>query len=55
MKTVYDFTVKDRKGKPVFTATAHELSQGVATMAFQTAADEHLYTAKETGRNKVVY
>ena len=35
--------VKDRKGKAVFTATAHELSQGVATMAFQTAADEHLY------------
>ena len=36
-------TVKDRKGRPVFTATRHQLQHGVATLAFASPQDEHLY------------
>ncbi len=36
-------TVKDRKGQTVFTATNHDLTDGVATMAFRSAKDECLY------------
>lgn len=36
-------TIADRKGKTVFTATRHELRDGVATLAFRTTADEYQY------------
>ena len=35
--------IKDRNGKVVFKATSHELQNGVATLAFQSAKDERLY------------
>ena len=36
-------TVKDRKGRPVFTATRHQMEGGVATLAFASPADECLF------------
>ena len=36
-------TVKDRKGRTVFTATRHDWENGVATMAFASPKDECLY------------
>jgi len=36
-------SVKDKQGKTVFTATAHQLNNGVATLHFRSAADECLY------------
>jgi len=36
-------SVKDKQGKTVFTATAHQLNNGVATLRFRSAADECLY------------
>ena len=36
-------TVKDRKGKPLFTATSHELKGGEATLAFSSPKDEYLF------------
>ena len=36
-------TVKDRNGKALFTATAHELADGQASLAFATAPDEYLF------------
>lgn len=36
-------TIKDRSGKVVFSATRHELQNGVATLTFQSAKDERLY------------
>ena len=35
--------VKDKKGRVVFTATAHQLQDGVATLRFKSASDECLY------------
>jgi len=36
-------TIKDSKGRPVFTATRHEWENGVATLAFDSPKDEFLY------------
>ena len=36
-------TVKDRRGKTVFTATHHQLTGGEATLAFRSPADEYLF------------
>ena len=36
-------TIKDQGGKVVFSATRHELQDGVATLTFQSAKDEYLY------------
>ena len=36
-------TVKDGKGRIVFTATRHEQADGVATLAFASPKDEHLF------------
>ncbi|MBR1448570.1 MAG: glycosyl hydrolase family 31 [Prevotella sp.] len=36
-------SVSDKKGHTVFTATAHQMRDGVATLRFQSAADECLY------------
>ena len=36
-------SVRDKRGKTVFTATTHQLHDGVATLTFQSAADEYLY------------
>ena len=36
-------TVKDRKGRAVFTATRHQQENGVATLAFASPQDEHLF------------
>ena len=35
--------IADRQGRTLFTATSHDLRDGVATMSFQTAADESLF------------
>lgn len=35
--------VKDKMGRVVFTATAHQLQDGVATLRFKSASDECLY------------
>ena len=36
-------TIKDKNGKPVFTATRHQLEDGVATLAFDSPEDEYLF------------
>ena len=36
-------TIKDRKGRTVFTATRHQLTNGEATLAFSSPKDEYLY------------
>ena len=36
-------TVKNKAGKTVFSATAHELQNGVSTLSFASPKDEHLY------------
>ena len=36
-------TISDPKGRPVFTATSHQLSDGVASLAFQSPKDESLF------------
>ena len=36
-------TIKDKNGKPVFTATRHQLEDGVATLAFESPEDEYLF------------
>ena len=36
-------TVKDKDGKPVFKATQHQLTDGVATLAFDSPEDEFLF------------
>ena len=36
-------TIKDKSGKTVFTTTRHELSDGVATLAFASPKDECLF------------
>ena len=35
--------IKDRKGKPVFTATRHQLKNGEATLTFSSPKDECLF------------
>lgn len=36
-------TIKDQKGRTLFTATRHQLTDGVATLAFHTAKDDYLF------------
>ena len=36
-------TIKDRQGKPVFTATLHQMQEREATLAFRSERDERLY------------
>ena len=36
-------TISDPKGRPVFTATSHQLSDGVASLVFQSPKDESLF------------
>ena len=36
-------TIKDKNGKPVFKATQHQLTDGVATLAFDSPEDEFLF------------
>ena len=36
-------TIKDKQGKTLFTATSHQLADGVATMAFRSAKDEYMF------------
>ena len=36
-------TVKNKAGKTVFSATAHDLQNGVSTLSFASPKDEHLY------------
>ena len=36
-------TILDKHGRTVFTATRHELNQGVATLSFRSPKDEYLY------------
>jgi len=36
-------TIKDKQGKTLFTATSHQLADGVATMVFRSAKDEYMF------------
>lgn len=36
-------SIRDKRGKVVFEATAHQLQAGVATLTFRSPKDEHLY------------